>query len=152
MEYVITSMKEEQLSQAAELETLCFTDPWSTAMLREHWNNPCSVTLAAADLQGTLLGYAGLLRVLDEGYITNVAVHPGFRRCGIASALLDALETLARKKEWAFLTLEVRVSNYAARALYEKQGFMEAGLRRGYYRQPKEDAMIMTKWFDVFHG
>ena len=116
-------------------------------MLREHLDNQCAAAIAAMGEDGTLLGYAGLLVVLDEGYITNVAVRPAFRRQGIASELLAVFERFARANHLAFLTLEVRASNAAAVALYEKQGYVRAGLRRNYYEHPKEDAIIMTREF-----
>ena len=140
MDYQLIPLAHEHLVQAAEIERLCFSDPWSEKMLAEHLANPCSLTLAAVGDTGRLLGYVGLLAVVDEGYITNVAVRPG-----VAAALLDALEAQGKERELAFLTLEVRQSNAPARALYEKLGYLQAGLRRNYYENPREDAIIMTK-------
>ena len=114
-------------------------------MLAEHLANPCSLTLAAVDGAGRLLGYVGLLAVVDEGYITNVAVRPDCRCQGVASSLLQALEARGRARNLTFLTLEARQSNAPARALYEKLGYVQAGLRRNYYENPREDAVIMTK-------
>ena len=145
MNHQLIPLVHEHLSQAAEIERLCFSDPWSEKMLAEHLANPCSLTLAAVDGVGRLLGYVGLLAVVDEGYITNVAVRPDCRRQGVAAALLDALEAQGKERELAFLTLEVRQSNAPARALYEKLGYLQAGLRRNYYENPREDAIIMTK-------
>ena len=145
MDYQLIPLAHEHLVQAAEIERLCFSDPWSEKMLAEHLANPCSLTLAAVGDTGRLLGYVGLLAVVDEGYITNVAVRPDCRRQGVAAALLDALEAQGKERELAFLTLEVRQSNASARALYEKLGYLQAGLRRNYYENPREDAIIMTK-------
>ena len=145
MDYQLIPLAHEHLGQAAEIERLCFSDPWSEKMLAEHLANPCSLTLAAVGDTGRLLGYVGLLAVVDEGYITNVAVRPDCRRQGVAAALLDALEAQGKERELAFLTLEVRQSNAPARALYEKLGYLQAGLRRSYYENPREDAIIMTK-------
>lgn len=145
MTYEILPLTAGHIPQAAEIERLCFSDPWSEKMLAEHLANPCSLTLAAVDGAGRLLGYVGLLAVVDEGYITNVAVRPDCRRQGVAAALLDALEAQGKERELAFLTLEVRQSNAPARALYEKLGYLQAGLRRNYYENPREDAVIMTK-------
>ena len=145
MTYEILPLTAAHISQAAEIEWLCFSDPWSEKMLAEHLANPCSLTLAAVDGVGRLLGYVGLLAVVDEGYITNVAVRPDCRRQGVASSLLQALEARGRARNLTFLTLEVRQSNAPARALYEKLGYVQAGLRRNYYENPREDAVIMTK-------
>lgn len=145
MDYQLIPLAHEHLGQAAEIERLCFSDPWSEKMLAEHLANPCSLTLAAVGDTGRLLGYVGLLAVVDEGYITNVAVRPDCRRQGVASSLLQALEARGRARNLTFLTLEVRQSNVPARALYEKLGYAQAGLRRNYYENPREDAVIMTK-------
>ncbi len=145
MDYQLIPLAHEHLGQAAEIERLCFSDPWSEKMLAEHLANPCSLTLAAVGDTGRLLGYVGLLAVVDEGYITNVAVRPACLRQGVAAALLDAQEAQGKERELAFLTLEVRQSNAPARALYEKLGYLQAGLRRNYYENPREDAIIMTK-------
>lgn len=145
MDYQLIPLAHEHLGQAAEIERLCFSDPWSEKMLAEHLTNPCSLTLAAVGDTGRLLGYVGLLAVVDEGYITNVAVRPDCRRQGVASSLLQALEARGRARNLTFLTLEVRQSNAPARALYEKLGYVQAGLRRNYYENPREDAVIMTK-------
>ena len=145
MDYQLIPLAHEHLGQAAEIERLCFSDPWSEKMLAEHLANPCSLTLAAVGDTGRLLGYVGLLAVVDEGYITNVAVRPDCRQQGGAGGLLGALEAQGKERELAFLTLEVRQSNAPARALYEKLGYLQAGLRRNYYENPREDAVIMTK-------
>ena len=93
------------------------------------------------------VGYAGLLVVADEGYITNVAVDPSCRRQGVAAQLLQVFDNFAKGNHLAFLTLEVRPSNAAAIALYEGFGFREVGRRRNYYDLPKEDALILTKYY-----
>ncbi len=147
MTYTVVPMTYDHVPQAAELERLCFSDPWSERMLREHLDNQCAAAIAAVGEDGTLLGYAGLLVVLDEGYITNVAVRPAYRRQGIASDLLGVFERFARGHQLAFLTLEVRASNAAAIALYEIMGYARVGVRKNYYEHPREDAVIMTREF-----
>ena len=94
-----------------------------------------------------VIGYAGLLVAADEGYITNVAVDPSRRRQGVAAQLLQVFDNFARGNQLAFLTLEVRPSNTAAIALYQGFGFREVGRRRNYYDLPKEDALILTKYY-----
>lgn len=147
MNYNIIPMTADHLDQVAETEQICFSDPWSRRMLSEHLENECAATLVALSENGTVLGYAGLLVVLDEGYITNVAVRPEYRRQGIASELLQVFHRFAEGNKMAFLTLEVRDSNASARALYTKHGFKEVGVRKNYYDHPKEDAIIMTLEF-----
>ena len=147
MNYDIIPMTSAHLDQVAEIEQLCFSDPWSRRMLSEHLENECAATLVAQGEDGTVLGYAGLLVVLDEGYITNVAVRPEYRRQGIAGKLLEVFHRFAEGNKMAFLTLEVRDSNASARALYTKHGFREVGVRKNYYDHPKEDAIIMTLEF-----
>ena len=114
----------------------------------EELENQCAAFLVAQDGDtGKVVGYAGLLVVADEGYITNVAVFPEYRRRGVAAQLLSVFENFARGNRLAFLTLEVRPSNTAAIALYESFGFQQAGRRKNYYDLPKEDALILTKTY-----
>ena len=147
MTYDIIPMTSQHLDQVAEIEQICFSDPWSKRMLSEHLENECAATLVAQTEDGTILGYAGLLVVLDEGYITNVAVRPEYRRQGIAGELLSVFRRFAEGNHLAFLTLEVRDSNASARALYAKHGFTEVGVRKNYYDHPNENAIIMTLEF-----
>ncbi|MBR7146296.1 MAG: ribosomal protein S18-alanine N-acetyltransferase, partial [Oscillospiraceae bacterium] len=118
----IVPMTSAHLDEIAELERICFSVPWSRNMLAEELDNACAAFLAAIDETNRVVGYAGLMVVLDEGYITNVAVHPDFRRRGIAQKLLDVFENFAKANKLAFLTLEVRESNYGAIALYGSRG------------------------------
>ena len=144
----IVPMTRDHLDEAAALERVCFTTPWSRNMLAEELDNDASAYLAALDAEdGSLVGYAGLLVVVDEGYITNIAVRPESRRAGVASALLDVFVRFAEGNRLAFLTLEVRASNYGAIALYGSRGFRGVGRRPNYYEHPKEDAIIMTREF-----
>ncbi len=149
----IVPMTYEHLDEVAALERTCFADPWSRNMLAEELDNACSAYLVALDTEdGSVVGYAGLMVLAgDEGYITNVAVRPESRRAGVASALLDVFVSFAEGNKLAFLTLEVRASNYGAIALYGSRGFLGVGRRRNYYQHPKEDAIIMTREFGE-HG
>lgn len=144
----IVPMTSAHLDEVADLERICFSTPWSRNMLAEELDNACSAFLVAFDPEdGSVVGYAGLLVIADEGYITNVAVRPESRRGGVAGQLLDVFLNFAASNKLAFLTLEVRESNYAAIALYGSRGFRGAGRRRNYYEHPKEDAIIMTREF-----
>ena len=146
----IVPMTADHLDEVAELERICFSTPWSRNMLAEELDNALSAFLVALDDAGRVAGYAGLQVVLDEGYITNVAVRPECRRKGIAGKLLQVFLDFAQGNQLAFLTLEVRASNYDAIALYGSRGFRSVGRRKKYYEHPKEDAIIMTKEFE--HG
>ena len=143
----IVPMNADHLDEVAELERICFSTPWSRNMLAEELDNALSAFLVALDDSNRVVGYAGLQVVLDEGYITNVAVRPECRRQGIAGKLLQVFIDFAQGNRLAFLTLEVRASNYDAIALYGSRGFRSMGRRKNYYEHPREDAIIMTKEF-----
>ena len=149
MRVKVVPMHPDHLDELARLEKICFSRPWSRAMLAEELDNQCAAFLVAVEpVTGKVAGYAGLLVMADEGYITNVAVFPEYRRRGVAEQLIAVFDKFARGNRLAFLTLEVRPSNTAAIALYQGFGFEEAGRRRNYYDLPKEDALIMTKEYD----
>ena len=142
-------MREAHLAAIAELERQCFSAPWSEDALREELGNDCACFLTAEDEEsGAVCGYIGCHIVLDEGYIANVAVSPDCRRQGIGTKLVREMIRQAQERGLAFLTLEVRASNYGAIALYGERGFRSVGRRKNYYEHPKEDAVIMTKEFD----
>ena len=146
MSVQIVPMNADHMEELEKLEKICFSRPWSRKMLAEELENQCAAFLVAQDsITGQVMGYAGLLVMADEGYITNVAVFPEYRRQGVAAKLISVFENFARGNKLAFLTLEVRPSNAAAIALYEGFGFREAGRRKNYYDLPKEDALILTK-------
>lgn len=130
--------------EVAALEKACFRDPWSEASIRGELENPLSLWLVAVE-QGAVVGYIGSQTVLDEADVMNLAVDPAIRRRGVGRALLRALETRLRAENVHALSLEVRPSNLAARALYAREGFVEAGRRPKYYVNPKEDALILRK-------
>ena len=144
----IVPMNADHLEDLEKLERICFSRPWSKKMLAEELENQCAAFLVAEDaLPRRVAGYAGLMVMADEGYITNVAVFPEQRRRGIAGQLIEVFCDFARGNHLAFLTLEVRPSNAAAISLYEGFGFQEAGRRKNYYDLPKEDALILTRHF-----
>lgn len=140
----IVSMNLDHVPAVASLEALCFADPWSENSVASELNNPLSLWLVALEDE-TVVGYIGSQTVMGETDMMNVAVHPDHRRCGIARALIDALVQALKERESHSLTLEVRASNAPAIALYESLGFREAGRRRNYYRNPREDALILRK-------
>ena len=146
MYYQIVPMDRSHIEQIARLEQACFSSPWTENMLADALFDTQASFIVAEDEEGNVLGYAGRHVIVDEGYIDNVAVEPDARRHGVASALLDVFCRFG-EANLAFLTLEVRASNQAAIALYEKHGFTQAGLRKNYYEKPREDAVIMTRFF-----
>lgn len=147
MNYQIVPMNAAHLAPIAALERACFSQPWSEEMLAEELRSDCASFLVAQSGSGSVMGYAGLHVVLDEGYIDNVAVAEGFRRQGVADALLAMFLKFGRAN-LAFLTLEVRKSNRAAIDLYLKNGFAQVAARKDYYKNPTEDAIIMTLEFE----
>ncbi len=125
------------------IENLSFTIPWTkSAFLHELRNNKFAVYLSAKK-GDKIVGYAGMWKIFDEGHITNIAVHPEFRRIGIGSMLLEELINRSKKGGITKMTLEVRKSNKAALELYAKYGFSVAGVRKEYYADNGEDAIIM---------
>ena len=137
----VVPMEERHLAALAEIEKACFHAPWSTDMLREELGKGIFLV---AEQDGAAVGYVGCQTVLDEGYITNVAVSPGCRRQGIGRALIGALVSCAKAQRLAFVTLEARASNMPAIALYENAGFQKVGVRKNFYTAPAEDALLMT--------
>ncbi|MCR5352776.1 MAG: ribosomal protein S18-alanine N-acetyltransferase [Clostridiales bacterium] len=129
----------------AELEKLCFSEPWSENAVNEflkYENN--RFLIAKCEKDGSFAGYIGFSQVLDELHIANIAVKPGHRRKGAADMLLYELERKAKDGNISLLTLEVRKSNYPAIKLYEKHGYKAVGERKDFYLSPKEDAVLMN--------
>ena len=145
----IIPMNADHLESLEQLERICFSRPWSRKMLAEELDNPTASFIVAVGDNGQVLGYAGISVIAGEGYIDNVAVREEYRRQGIAQALLDVFLRFGKAHQLAFLTLEVRASNAPAKQLYLKHGFEQVGRRKDYYDAPKEDAIIMTKYFQA---
>ena len=144
MDIQIVDVQPHHLPQIEALEKQCFSMPWTWEQLMSQLPDDGHEFLAAEE-EGKVLGYVGMMTVLDEGYISNVAVAPEHRRRHVSDALLDALEARGRALGLAFLTLEVRESNAPAAALYAKHGYLEAGRRKNYYEKPREDALLLTR-------
>ena len=142
---IIRPLAENEISAVAELEKLCFSTPWSEKSIRDSfffYNNRFFV----CEADGQLAGYIGMSVSLDEGYILNVAVHPVHRGKGFGKALVRFLIDEFGDR-LSFITLEVRPSNTTAVSLYEGFGFEQVGERRNYYRNPAENALLLTKFF-----
>ena len=141
---ILTNMESRHVPQVAALEKMSFCDPWSENSVASELENPLSRWLVAVEGE-QVLGYVGSQTVLDESDMMNLAVDPAFRRRGIARALVLALIEELRKMGSRQLTLEVRVSNESAQALYAQLGFERVGRRKNYYLNPREDALILRK-------
>ena len=139
----IVPMNRTHLSEVAELERLCFSEPWSASALELLLSDAAMGFVCEQD--GRAVAYAGMMPAYDEGQITNVAVHPDCRRQGMGSRLMQAVADAARARGLVQIALEVRVSNEAAVRLYEQDGYVIAGRRPNFYRNPQEDAFVMIK-------
>ena len=149
MRYEIVNAKLRHLEQLLQIESRCFSVPFTREQLLSQMPDSMHVFLAAEAENGDVLGYVGMMYVLDEGYISNVAVSPDYRRTGIADALIKRLLQIANELELSFVTLEVRESNAPAISLYEKNGFSPVGKRKNYYTLPAEDAILMTSYLNT---
>lgn len=145
---ILEKMHPSHVAQIAELEKICFSDPWSERSIASELDNKLAFWLVATEGE-RVAGYIGSQTVMDETDMMNVAVHPDFRRRGIAEALVNGLVDALKTQGSHCLTLEVRTSNAPAIALYEKLGFSEIGRRKNYYRNPREDALILRKEWEI---
>lgn len=142
---------ENDAKQLAELDRRCFSVPWSEQSFLDECKNKLANYFVAKD-NDKIIGYAGFWQVADEGGITNIAVDKEYRRKGIAKKLIEEMIKSAKEKDLSLLTLEVRKSNLPAISLYEKYGFKSLGIRKNYYKEPTEDAIIMTLYFGGIYG
>ncbi|MFZ5641977.1 MAG: ribosomal protein S18-alanine N-acetyltransferase [Bacillota bacterium] len=140
-------MQPEHIDQVMETELLSFPTPWTRRAFQFEVTENDFASYIVALIDGRVVGYAGMWIVLDEAHITNVAIHPDYRGKGYGRALMTELLTRAAVLGGVKITLEVRVSNKAARSLYKSLGFVEMGMRRKYYTDNDEDAIIM--WLDL---
>ena len=141
-------MNENHVLQIAELEKLCFNDPWSENSIGSELENRLSLWLVATH-EDHVIGYVGSQTVLGETDMMNIAVHPDWRERGIGTELILALIQELTEQGSHSLMLEVRVSNEPAKSLYTKMGFEAVGIRKNYYRNPREDALILRKEWDL---
>ena len=144
-ETVVMKADKTKASQIAELEKECFSLPWSKKTITEAMDN--GTLFFVAQKGEKTVGYIGISIILDEGYITNIAVTKKERKKGVGTALLERVFAEARDNNLSFISLEVRESNNKAISLYEKFGFKKEGKRKNFYDNPKEDALILTKRF-----
>ena len=150
---IFAKMTEKHVAQVAELEKICFgSAAWSEKSIASELNNALSLWIVAVEDE-KILGYVGSQTVMGETDMMNVAVHPDYRKQGIASGLITELIGALKKRESHCLTLEVRASNEPAKNLYKMLDFEEIGIRKNYYRNPREDALILRKeWQNEYSG
>lgn len=144
-ELVIRQAEHQDLEAIVHLEKTCFSTPWSRESLEHELTKNKMAYYIVAEQEGQVIAYAGLWIIVDEGHITNIAVLPEYRGNHIASLILAFLIATTTAKGVVRFTLEVRSSNEAAKALYRKFEFKEEGLRKGYYEDTGEDAVIMWR-------
>ncbi len=148
MNIEIVKMEEEHLSALSLIEKECFSTPWSENALREELSNQYARFFVAI-CDNKVCGYIGSHNIIDEVYITNVAVSKAYRKQGIGESIVRFLVNESKKEGADFITLEVRKSNLPAISLYEKCGFYSVGERKCFYENPKEDAILMTEYFNI---
>ena len=141
---IINKMNESHVLQIAELEKLCFNDPWSANSIASELDNRLSLWLVAVE-DDKVIGYVGSQTVLGETDMMNIAIHPDWRKQRIGTELILALIQELSERGSHSLMLEVRASNEPAKSLYGKLGFEVVGVRKNYYRNPREDALILRK-------
>ena len=147
MKITYNLMTNKDVNGVFNISNACFSMPWSIESIEGEINNPLAKYIVARDEDSNLVvGFVGIWIVVGEGSITNIAVHPDYRKQGIGAKLLESLINLCTHFDCSLINLEVRASNYPAQNLYEKYGFVVDGLRKGYYEDNKEDAILMTKY------
>lgn len=142
MNIFIDFMSAEDIDSVLEISSLSFSSPWSRESYIKELANPIA-TYFVAKFDNKVVGFIGTWIVLDESDITNVAVHPDYRNKGIASKLIENLIKYCREQKCTSFILEVRCSNNSAISIYEKHDFVREGIRKGYYEDNKEDAILM---------
>ncbi|MFJ7729466.1 ribosomal protein S18-alanine N-acetyltransferase [Neobacillus sp. NPDC097160] len=141
--YVFRQMREEDIDQVLEVEHASFSMPWSReAFYNELYNNKFAVYIVLEE-DDRIIGYCGTWVVIDEAHVTNVAILPGYRGKKLGEALMSKLMSVSREMGARTMTLEVRVTNHVAQSLYRKLGFQNGGIRKNYYSDNQEDALIM---------
>lgn len=140
----IFPIEDKYIEGIVNISMLSFPVSWSKTSVEEELDNKFARYVVAVK-DNIVVGFGGMWVIIDEGHITNIAVHPEYRRLGIGSMLLEALIDICKLEGCLAMTLEVRKSNFKAQSLYSKYGFLQEGIRKGYYENNKEDAIIMWK-------
>ena len=143
----LEEMTKMHVDSVAELEKKTFPVPWSKKAFEDELKNKLAKYIVAIDEESErVIGFGGMWQIINEANITNIAVDEQYRNKGIATAIMNKLEEIAIAEEMIGLTLEVRVSNMKARSLYTKLGYKLEGIRKEYYEDNREDALIMWKY------
>ena len=147
-DFYLEHMKSYHIDHIHKIECDSFAVPWSKDSFIKELENPNAIYIVAVK-GGQIIAFAGMWHVVNEGHITNIAVSPEYRGLGVGDALVSALIQIAKDHNMIGITLEVRMGNEAAQKLYRKHGFVFEGIRKNYYTDTKEDAIIMWKHFDT---
>ncbi len=141
--FVFRYMKEEDIDQILKIEELSFATPWTRQSFENELNLNQFAVYLVLEKEGQIVGYCGMWLIVDEAHITNIAVLPEFRGQKLGEGILRMIMEVAKKRGAKSMTLEVRVSNTVAQSLYRKLGFMNGGIRKNYYTDNYEDALVM---------
>ncbi len=141
---VIRHLSEKDIEGIVEVEEICFPTPWSKNAFQKELENKLARYMIV-EMENKIVAYGGIWFIVDEGHITNIAVHPEYRGLGLGNEIVEALVKECKKNNIISMTLEVRASNHVAQNLYKKYGFKLAGIRPEYYTDNREDALIMWK-------
>lgn len=141
-------MKEDDIDRVYEIERDSFSDPWSKNSFKQEMKNNIARYIVCVD-GDSIVGYIGSWFIIDEAHINNVAISPEFRKKGYGDFLIQSFLDFCRENLIVSVTLEVRKSNFIAQNLYKKHGFLPAGIRKEYYSDNREDAVIMWKQLEV---
>lgn len=145
MDILVRPMLEKDIDEVLEIEKTSFTTPWSKEAFTLEINKNMLAKYVVAEIQGKVVGYGGIWLIIDEGHVTNIAVHEKYRGLGVGNKIMEGLIDICGDRNIVAMTLEVRKTNEIAKSLYNKYGFKEYGIRPGYYSDNNEDAIIMWK-------
>ena len=146
--FVFRFMKEEDIDQILEVEHASFATPWSREAFYNEINKNKFAVYIVLEEDDKIIGYCGAWVVIDEAHVTNVAILPSYRGKKLGEALLRKMMTVAKEMGARSMTLEVRVTNHVAQSLYRKLGFQNGGIRKNYYTDNQEDALVM--WVNIY--
>ncbi|WP_199228910.1 ribosomal protein S18-alanine N-acetyltransferase [Sporanaerobacter acetigenes] len=145
MDILVRPMLEKDIDEVLDIEKTSFATPWSKEAFTLEITKNMLAKYVVAEIQGKVVGYGGIWLIIDEGHVTNIAVHEKYRGLGVGNKIMEGLIDICRDRNIVAMTLEVRKTNEVAKSLYDKYGFKEYGIRPGYYSDNNEDAIIMWK-------